>query len=187
MRVAIAVTLLTVLFGGASRASDVASVTVIEESLATTEDSLAIGYAIVQFEMPALSDGAKLLEAILTLYMDVATVLPEEVSDGLATIEVALMPALVAGKLDVSAIQTVAQTTTKVGANRTIRLHITDILLGAIEENESPVTLLVGSITGKRYGRFATKEVPNAAFEAKAVLTLHTQTAYQDGAIGVAE
>jgi hypothetical protein len=92
------------------------------------------------------------------------------------------MPTLVTGKLDVSSVGTIAKRTVRVGSGQAVRIYLTDLLLEATGDIESPVKLLVGSLSGGRYGRFTANGVPGAAGNAKAVLTFHTQTRYPRGA-----
>lgn len=173
------------MFWSASFAADIVSADLSETALATLEDSTLVDYNVVEFEMPELDGGRVLTAAYLEFYMDVSSTLADSLSQGLTTIEVALMPTLVNGKLDTGSPPSIAQRTVRVGSNRTVRVYITDLLLEAIGELESPVVLLVGAITGGRYGRFEAQAVPGAAGGAKAVLTVHSQAPYQAEAVGI--
>jgi hypothetical protein len=175
MRIVITFALLSALMCGICMGTEIVVADVTGTSLATLDDATEVDYNIVEFEMPELAEGRVLTAAFVELYMDVSSTLPDSLTQGLATIEVAIMPALVGGKLDVSSDAIIAKRTVRVGDDRLIRVYITDLLLDAGGQLESPVVLLVGAVTGGRYARFEANAVPGAPGGAQAMVTIHSQ------------
>ncbi len=176
-------TLLTLLAFKSASASITENATVTTASYATVRDEVRVEYSIINFRMPAIPDDKILSDVVLELYMDVASTLGDTLSGGVATVEISVMPPLVDGKLPVmSAIA--ASRVAKVGDNRPVRIYITSVVQEAITQRKSDLTLLVGSITGARRGRFATKTVPGTG-NARATVTVHFRNKVNLQALGM--
>ena len=150
-------------------------VTVTEESYATVDDETEIVYNVVTFDIPGIPADDVLSEAYLEFVMDVSSTLADSLSDGTATLELATMPVLVGGKLSQANVTVSGTRVVKVGTDRPVRIYITSVLRQAIVGNEADLTLLTGSISGGRRGRFEANAVPGAPGGAKVTLTIRTR------------
>jgi hypothetical protein len=163
------------------------SVSVSTSSLATTEDSVAVAYSVVDLVVPRLPENSELSDAYLEFYMDASSTLPDTLAGGFSTLEITPMPTLVEGKLGAVASDLIVKRSVRLGDDITVRVYITNFLRQAFselggEDTEVSLSLLVGPISGSRYGRFTANTIPNAG-GAKAKLTVLSRERYNpDGA-----
>jgi len=174
---------LLLVFGSAG-ASVTANVAVASATYATTDDNTEVEYSVVTFDVPVIPTDKILSEVILDFYMDVASVLGDDLSGGIATVQVSVMPALDNGKLPILSDAVVASSVVKVGVNRPVRIYITSVVKEAITNKVGELTLLVGSITGDRNGRFETRAIPGGD-STKATVTVYFRDKLDGQALGL--
>jgi hypothetical protein len=174
--------LITVAYGVVLGAGATPSVSVTETSLATSTDSLEVDYTVVALVIPRLPENQELNDAILELNMDVSCTLEDSLTGGYATVELTPMPTLVEGRLDVAATGPIIKRSIKVGSSQEVRIRITGLVRDALDElgenqDEAELSLLIGAISGQRYGRFEANVLAGGG-GVKATITIKTKQRY---------
>ena|GEM_PF-6615535 len=116
-------------------------------------------YYILQIAPPAQVLTGVLIDAYVEFDADVSTTLDATFAAGLATLEVFVLASVPSGEVRSSdlAPNLVMRQHVPIGANRRVRVRITDAVLHTIKNPEHQFGLVIGSLSGKRYGHFGLK------------------------------
>jgi hypothetical protein len=158
---------------GTASAQTVISIQVTPVSLATTKDNTQVAYLTFDMPLVEIPREMRLSEAYVEFYMDATSTLSAKGVGNTVTLEVYPFKGATNGKLDVSTLGSSSmKRTVRVGADRRIRLYVTDFVQQVIANPNADRRLIVGSIAGDRTARFDAKAVPGAS-GSKALLTVY--------------
>jgi hypothetical protein len=170
MKTTLSMLVLLSVLAGASSAQTVTPVEVTQISLPTTKDETARTYFVVTLPTVEAPAGHLLGDAFLEFLLDAENVADESAS---VTLEVYPFSGQAEGALDVSALgKTTMKRTVGIGANKLVRIYVTEFMEASIKNPNRSRSLLVGSMRGDRPGSFSAKTVPGASGQ-KAKLTIY--------------
>jgi hypothetical protein len=141
-------------------------------SLATTTDATQVGYLLIDMPKVEVPRDMRLDESYIEFFMDVSTTRnADSPTNELVSLEIYPFGGANAGRLDVSRLGSSSmKRTVRVGQSRPVRIYVTEFVARTIDDSAVDRRLIVGAVSGKRYGRFDARSLENS--QAKAILTV---------------